>query len=465
MCRRIIRGVLLIGFSVQIVLGLSWMLCNMAGVQDFAGVSTGAYVVVERLFGRVYPLVYALQIAAAVFAGMRLVRQLCDCEDHKLLPLWGSLALLTLPMAMQCHLALLPCSFVCSAGLLQLSFCCELFRLGGKIKPGAASKSAEPFKSSGPVGGGETFRLRIFAGVCGCYLVQAALMPEYLLLGALTPAAAFGLAWKGMAGGKIRFRAAMLFAAALAAAAGIGITVYGAEETRAENDISGPEWTLVKRVCWPTIWEDSGRMPDRLWEAVEDVLWESHYYPGNMDSIFKPAVEAAMDAEEAKPLLVELAVSSWDAHYPMVIRQIGWDVLGYFAAPLILQLQLAGDAYESYSGRNYAVMRSRSPVLTRHYVDYGCWWFGATVCLTVVLLAARLAAGEKPYGGREARLFLTALLGAGACVFRYTVQSAGIMDYKRTVLVYELWLLWSLRTFAVCAGTGRRGGENSKGTD
>ena len=123
------------GFSVQIVLGLVWMVCNMGAVQDFAVVSTGIYGVAAGLLGKAFPVMYVLQLAAACYAGQRLISRLCnknpDNRRSRLFALWGSLALMTLPMAMQCHMAMLPYSLVCSAGLLQLSFCCELLEPGG----------------------------------------------------------------------------------------------------------------------------------------------------------------------------------------------------------------------------------------------------------------------------------------------------------------------------------------------
>ena len=55
MFRKIIRGIIFIGFSVQILLGLAWMACNFSSVQDFAEVSTGIYGGAVRLLGKACP--------------------------------------------------------------------------------------------------------------------------------------------------------------------------------------------------------------------------------------------------------------------------------------------------------------------------------------------------------------------------------------------------------------------------
>lgn len=450
MCRKVIQGIIFIGFSIQITFGLVWMGCNIAAVQDFAEVSTGLYVWVVRLSGGAYPAVYVLQLLAAGYAGQRLVLRLCpygrDKRQNRLSALWGSLALMTLPTAMQCHMALLPYSLVCSAGLLQMSFCCELLEPSGKFRHGGAFRHMDFYENSEALGHREVFGPAPFAGLWACYFVQALLLPEYIFLGAVPVAVMLLMKRRGLAQARTGLKLFTLLAAAVAVI--FALCPRGAE-TGTGNDISGIEWTLFKRLCWPTLWVDHDGMPGRIKEATAAVVWESAYYPGNMDREFKPAIEAAMGAGEAKPLLLEAAADSWRMHYPMIIRQVGWDVLGYCASPVILQLQLSGDAYESHSGRNYAAMRKSAPVLTKRYVDYGSWWFAAAAILTAILLAVRLAAGERLYGRREGRLAVLAFFFAAGCVFWYTVQGAGIMDYKYTVFINELWFLWSLRTISV----------------
>ncbi len=435
-----------IGFSVQIVFGLVWMGCNIASVQDFAEASTGLYAGAVRLAQNAYPAIYILQLLAAGYAGWRLVSRLCCHKKNSLFALWGSLSLMTLPTAMQCHMALLPYSLVCSAGLLQLSFCCELLEPAGNIRRSGVFGHLDFWGRSEVMGHREIFEPVPFFGLWICYFVQALLLPEYIFLGAVPVAVMLFLKRRGIAGAKKSLKIFVLLAVA---AAGVFAVCSRSVKTEAENDISGVEWSLMKRLCWPTLWVDYERMPDQIKEATADAVWESAYYPGNMDRVFKPAVEAAMSAGEAKPLLAEAAACSWEIHRSMIIRQVGWDVLGYCAAPVILQAQLSGNAYESYSGRNYEIMRRQAPVLTKQYVNYGSWWFAVAAGLTAVLLTAGLAARERPYGGREGRLSAVVLFFSVCCVFWYTMQGAGIMDYKYTIFINELWFLWSFKTMEV----------------
>ena len=73
-----------------------------------------------------------------------------------------------------------------------------------------------------------------------------------------------------------------------------------------------------------------------------------------------------------------------------MIRQLTWDALGYTVSPLIVPIQLRGEAYDSYSGANYGVMMEHTPRLTVLYATYGCWWFVCAFVLVVLTGCMRL---------------------------------------------------------------------------
>lgn len=444
--KAVVKNIFRIGCSLQIALGIVWMCRNIACVQDFAPVERGVYPLLLRALGGFPPLVYVIQIMAALGAGMRLLRLGIKGEKREPEALWGSLVLLTLPMAMQCHLALLPYSLVCSAGLLQLSF------FVGLTKAERQGKRA--------FWGG-------LAGIAACWPVQALLLPEYLLLGAaptvfmLLSASIKAAERKKMSetGGSRRkgFVKKILLPFAVGLLLGIGLLPIAVSHSDTENNLFGIEWLLAKRVCWPTLWVDSDGLPDRIWETAGEVLWESTYYPENMEKYFGAALRESLSAEEAKPLLGEMIESAWAVHYPMIIRQVGWDVLAYGATPVILPLQLAGESYESHSGRNYEIMRNEAPVFTKYYVDYCCRWFAAALVLALVFGAVRLVSGEKIRGRCEAAVPAVVLLSAGGAVFWYTLQGSGIMDYKYTVFINEMWLIGCLMIMGGKSGNGEKG--------
>lgn len=372
-----IRGMLFIGFSVQILLGLAWMCRNFFHVQDFGEPEGALYGLLAGLFGGMPQIVYVLQIAAAFSVGYGFLQYLWPVE--RALAVWRGLALLTFPFAMQCHLALQPYSLMGSFFLLLLLF---LLRLWNR----------------------RAMKDLALAFACGASVLA--------LSGAADPGA-----WTGP-----------------------GRSFQGA---------------MASRFAWPTVWNDLARYPGELREMTEDVAWEASICPGNME-LFFAAVEDRVGTEEAKSYYLRIAEEAWDCHASMVIRQIGWDVIGYAVSPVIFRLQMEGEAYASCSGRNYEIMREEAPVVTRNYVDYGCWWFG---CALLLALASRVlaAVGREVSGSPERRKAGSGkvfrklagpvgicLLVSGILVLLYTMRGAGWMDYRATIAVNELWLCCAL---------------------
>lgn len=412
------RNILFIGFTLQICLGLIWMAGNFTKLQDFAPVTSGVYPVLTRLAGRFFPLVYLMQAGAALYAGCRLLRKL---QAGARVCLWGSLALMTLPMAMQCHLALLPYSFVGSLELMELSFFWE---------------ADEEKDSAG---------LRPFAAILACYGAQCLLWPVYAIPGAILPLISLLRKLPGMFRSREGLRRGLVSAVCFLAVAAAGFG-FGCSGSGGEGGIPQWRWMLAKRVCWPTLWVDWSRI---LEEGIltEDVLWRSSYYPYSMEESLKPALEKAMSPEDGEALVEKMTEYAWKIHSPMIIKQIGWDVLGYGVTPLILPLQLAGDAYDSCSGRNYEIMRNEMPVATKYYVRVACGWFAVSLLLMLAGGAALWIAGSVRVRDvlRRGVPVLMVLFAAGMTVLYFTMQGAGIMDYKYTFWINQLWILGSIK--------------------
>lgn len=404
----VIKWMIFIGFTIQIALGIGWMCCNFMGIQDFGEPGSSLYRGLFGLLGENPQLLYLLQLAFAFYVGCRILRKLGPGRilvvrgkgrherryeggrGGRILAAWGSLALLTFPFAMQCHLAVLPCSFMGSFFLLMLSFLMDLPGLPGSAARMEAKRSAPGSSFSGKS-------------------VFAAIMRPLLLA----------------------FACVGLLVALSGAVDGDG------KENAPKHNFQS---AMASRMAWPDIWNDLDYWSEDLQEMAREVLWETSYYPGNMDILLK-AIEDEAGAEAAKDYYMQIARVGWNNHAYMVILQIGWDALGYVVTPAIFQLQLKGDAYDSFTGRNYEVMRGNSPVLTKHYVDYGCWWFGCSLALALLLALVRAIASGA--AGWKKWIWPTAVcaLASAVLAFLLTMRGAGLMDYKYTVAVNELWLM------------------------
>lgn len=368
--RAVSEGMLFIGFSIQIVLGICWMCCNFGQVQGFGEPDSALYAGIFRLLGEKPAVMYLLQLSAAFLAGYLFLQKLWPAG--KGFAVWRCLALLTFPFAMQCHLALQPYSLMGTFFLLML----------------------------------------------------AALL-------------------------KIDKRHAVSLSAVAIACAALAVALSGvADADRREGAGYSFEGALASRFAWPTLWSDLGRYGEELFVIAQPVAWEASLSPDNM-KLLQETLESQVGREAAGTYYLQMAETGWEYHAPMVVRQMGWDALGYAVTPVVFQLQMAGKGYDSYSGRNYEVMRENAPVLTGNYVDYGCWWFGWALILCLLSVSAGKLRQEGGREGDEERKALRkkravsvaiCVLASGFLVAALTMRGAGKMDYRETIAVNELWL-------------------------
>lgn len=412
----ILRGILFIGFSIQIVLGLIWMCFNFAHLQEFEQASGILYRGLRRITGEHYRILYVLQLGAGYYASHRFLHRLWPMKRGR--DIWSSLALLTFPMAMQCHLAVSPYSFAASLFLLELSAALDVVREkeGGIVR--------------------EFVRGGFF------WLLLALLLPEYFILGAVPLALAllFRL--------PVLIRQLYRLGLTVAVLAAFGGMIAGINTLAGETEyLPGREtiaFSLFGRMAWPTLWPDSAAWPEEVRAVVGDNAWTASQYPDNMQSVLRPIMQESFDDAQAVKYYLEMAAYSWKRHTPLIIRQIGGDVLGYVVTPLILPMQLRGEAYASYSGRNYEYMFIQTPVLTKYYVNYSCWWFGGMLAIAVLLSLITFLEHSRRISRRGIMMILLCLLWAGITAVLYTLRGAGVMDYKCTVAVNLLWLIWAV---------------------
>ena len=415
------ENILFIGFSIQIVFGLIWMCFNFAQVQEFGPVQRGLYSLLLKLLSRVPQVLYLLQLLLAYAAGNILLKPICPSGLFK--RTWYVLALLTFPMAMQCHLALLPYSFVSSLGLLELSYCREAMNAEKGVALPCLAKGA------------------------ACWLVLAWLLPEYGWLGGV-PLVLTVLIRLPEFRGSLR---QLAYSIILIAAFG-GILMGIDSFTRTEDEYRRSFWfSMASRMAWPTIWNDSKAWNEELRSVTDPVRWEVSSRPHNMERLLQPAIEDTFGEVQAQDYYRDIAEAAWNWHKSMIIRQMGWDALTYAVPEAVLQRQLAGEGYDSYSGRNYEIMRMKNPRLTKHYVNYSCWWFFVATAAALLLVVVRRIAREKVCFRKMGAFWAVGILFAGTVVAFYTLRGAGIADYKCTLAVSQLWMVWTF----VCMKEGQ----------
>ena len=411
----ILKGILCIGFSIQIVFGIVWMCFNFAHLQAFQQDSGILYRGLKGLVGNCFGFLYLLQLLFGFYAADRFLQKIHPVSS--LWRIWGNLVLLTFPMAMQCHLVVAPYSFASSCVLLELS----------------AAISAVRDK------GGNT--VREFARGGFFWLMQALLLPEYFVLGAVPLLLAFMYCTPALFR---QLRKFMYTAILFLAFGGMIVGSYSLAGEKCLPDKETISFSLFGRMTWPTIWHDYEGWPDEVRAVTDGCIWEVSQYADNLQKIFRPLMQENFTDEQASEYYLQMAEISLKKHPGTIIRQMGGDILGYGVTPLILPMQLRGETYMAYSGRNYELMFMQSPLLTKYYVHYSCRWFAVMLVLSVLLFLT----GQVMQSGRRVRgsvaSVLLCLLTMGMIVIVYTMRGAGMMDYKYTVAVNLLWLTAAL---------------------
>lgn len=380
----VIKGILFIGFTIQILLGTGWMCGNFLQVQDFAESDSALYRRIFRLCGEQGQILYLLQLAFAFYVGYRFLMLLCAGESsgqfrfRKWYAAWGSLAILTFPFSMQCHLALQQHSFMSSLFLLMLSFPVEII-----LHP------------------------RRFSGA-----------------------------------GKSRWRKTGFLAAALLCA-GLVTVLSGVTDRQEDKPGHSLAAVMTSRVAWPDLWHDYENWPEDLQEITGETAFQASCSADDMEILWE-TIENSVGQAAAREYYRQIVKIGWENHSSAVMHRIVWDVLGYSLTPLVFRGQIEGRLFDSYTGRNYEAFREHMPVFTRHYVEYGCWWFGCCLVLSVCLLSVRILAGEKKVEKRGILAAGICVLAAGILVVLFTMRGAGRMDYKCTIAVNGLWLIWVL---------------------
>lgn len=430
----ILKRILFIGISIQTLFGFVWICCNFSNIPQFGEsifyMQLGRTLYCDEYTGILYPfflwivrnnhyVVYTIQLAAAYITADIFLKVFVQVKMGQ--RIWACLAFLTMPIVIQCHMAVLPCSFAGSLFLLELTLLIKAVR--------------DPEERS----------LRRLAGLSLCWLLLSLLLTEYIYLGAV-PVVLFYLCcfseWK-----KQRRRRAY---GLLLIAVFIGMICSINSLTQTQGAYGKlkktPLMTLTQRIAWASLLSDQERWQDEIdYYARAYTVEQSSLYADAMDEFFFPQVEHAVEeqiisASQAQECYVMLVNFAWDLHYSVILRQMAWDVLGYGASPTILQAFLAGKGYDSYNGRNYEIFLEHTPKLSKLYMDYGSWWFTVMLIIALALHILLLPCSTFEKKKETAKWLFCCLFTVGIMILWYTMRGAGMLDYKNTILIDELWV-------------------------
>lgn len=437
----VLGRVIFIGLSIQILTGLLWMGSHLTDFQEFGEsylyLQAADSLLCDEYMGILYPLflllvrgmaglfsvpyytlVYVLQLAAACCAGYYFLQSIR--ETGLFLRVWGMLALLSVPPAMQCHMAVLPYSFAGTLLLLELSFLMKLL----KRKKG----------------------LLFLCGIVFFYLAGIFLMPDYLIFGGIP--VIIGLFYQLSVCFRYSKKGFMPLGILILCLLAAGSNYH---RFATEGSYGRPRRTLplmaASRFAGSCLEDTYGYWPEDLKACLSDEeIRRSCDHAGDVWRVFGKAAQERLGAERSDEVFAQVARAGYQVYYVRVRHDLVWDLAAYTFSPFFLQLQLEDRGYTSYSGRNYDIMRMKEPGLTKVYVDYGSWWFTAGLALMVLWQPLhwihRKLKKTKACELRKMVLCFCCIAIGGSMILWYTLQGAGMMDYKNTVPVVLFWTAW-----------------------
>lgn len=456
--KQVLKRFLLILMTVQILLGMMWILCNFFRAEQFSEteryVSAAAGGAIDEYMGVLYPvLIKTAQVLTSPFGGqyeivlclLQLIVAFIGCSgfvalagcttiagdvtitDGRTKQSWfGGLFLMTIPLNVQWHLTILPNSLVASLFFLLLGIVIRAYH-----DPG--------FRN-----------IRMICRVSILWALMILLMPDYLWFGAVP--VVFGAVLVIRQSGKLvkgkqylnslgRIVVVLLLSAVLAGGINSLVQKPGSGG-RIQKSLGA---SMVSRLVWPNFGTNYFFWPEEIKTIMTEAEGsEISQYADNVQLVFGPMVEAAYGQEEADRLYWNMALQCVKDRTKETLQAIGEDLKAYLCPPWVVKDQLDG-AGLSYSGWNYGKMRSAAPALTKWYVNYGLYVFRVGIVIALAYGVLKRLYKKK---GRKKRC--GAIILSVSCIILqavwYTMSGAGMMDYGNVCVITMLWysIIWTV---------------------
>lgn len=409
---RALGTVLILLFGIQIVFGVAWLFNNIWTDRGFLG---AVLVLVQVMVG--------FGVIQALFAVL-----LPKCQ--KAFTVFTALAALCIPQVMQTFTSHYTNAFAVAAYIMMVTLA-----LGGR-----EDESRKPYR---PV------------AVMGLlWIVSALLMPEYLYIGGILMITGALYKLKGIVNITLCINTFLIvgaFCGILLAGKGLMINA-GLVESR-ENEFS---LRLVSRLAWPNLQNNHKDWPEEIKNVMDwDAAGEISQTADGIFEIFDPLFRQTLSADKAQEVYFKLAKCALQIRKKDIAGRMLWDGACYLFSPYLITLQLKGIGYQTYSGRNYEMMKENAPFLTKYYVDFGgiCFLGGMIIMLMIMLLSTKEKPKKEEYKKEEyeKKTWQSVVWFVGVnilfMVACFVLRGGGMMDYKLTAFVYVVWI--SVQSYAL----------------
>lgn len=434
--RYIWMGAFALLMTVQVVLGIGWMAANIGHLplfeETFMMVEAAGGGKMDEYMGILYPLMirlafgiekilhipyyvllYILQMVSAAYA----IKYMLDysgrflgCGKQKTVKTVLIIGyLLTFPQLLQLHFAVLPYSLAMSVGLVLI--CDGLLYLRYT----------------------EKFCGKVLIRICGLWLLEMMLLPDYkwlagvFVLCVLITGFVKNRQWRGR-----------ILISILCTVLCFGVVEKSTQMPgslgRVQKSVGA---VFLARFVWPNFVTCSFFWPEEVQETFDiEELMNITKYAEDVGTQFGYIMDEKYGRKAANAIYLEMAEIAFEVDTKQQLQSLGRDYIAYLCPQISFQQQSA-DNYGALLGWNYGRMQEQAPVLTKYYIN--CSFAGWNVmCGAVLLLLMNMIYRKR------IKLSPGAVVVGLSVLFMalwYTMQGAGVQDYKNVVLISFLWLL------------------------
>lgn len=394
--RSILGRILIIGMCVQILLGLECILANMV-----SGENRG---------------VYLLQLLAAYISGYMLLHSLG--RMGRLYKVLGAFSMLTVPMALQCHLTRGSNSWAISLLMLELAFTVRIF-----IRK-------------------ESVRIRDVLLPHICWLLAGFIMREYMVFGGV-PALVLTICWLkqgrycGMKGRSKYYIACIVTMVSL-----LGAYIWQENGPLDNGDVTWKQ-AIVGRCIWSNITHTYENWPEEVKQVIsESVVMEFYLDPSHMRNEFFDAFEEVEKAQ-ANQYYNVIMKQTLQIGWKQLVQELLYDMAGYIIPGPVVDMQLDGKGYYSVTGMNYQLWLYRNAAWAGLTMGYYVGWFACSAIIAVLCFVINCLLHTKADEKKRGLLMVT-LCGSGIMMLQacyYTITRIGMYDYKLAAWAAIMWCM------------------------
>lgn len=456
--------ILILGFGVQIMLGVVWALVHIGSFQEFQESiflqKVSESLICDEYTGILYPflirivqgiekvisipyfsMIYFCQVATAAGAVWFFLSGFVGFRGAALWKkIWVLLSVLTFPMVLQCLFAVLPIALAVSAFLVQLGVAWRILQ--------KKENAVNPAKKEEPI-----LHELVFAGIAG--LTAGLFIPAYKWFSdlLLLVCAIFEI----LKSKKKELNENLQNGADVLIARIVGVTLITTVFLIAGSKI--PKWYTVDGAygrmqnTWQAVafrrfaWDDFGELyadwPKELVDAIsQDEIAVCNRYPLRKEWILGRRVDGVYGREKAKEIYGQVQAVAAKVRFSRNGKEMLRDFSYYLFAPPAQLYLMEGKGQATLSGRNFDIMRQKHPKLTTLFVRYAYGWFTAAMLLSVMIGVLQMFAKDMQEKRKWLRQAFWYVVIACAFASWFTMQGGGIMDYKNGLVITMLWTVW-----------------------